>query len=632
VASVWPLQGQVPAGQSLFSSDDARLRGAVVSRWPDGSASMVVVSGIADVAPGTRRVLALQARAAGSEPALGADRIGTIVNAVVVDAGALGRAEQRNFGSPERIWWATPEVICARYRAPMAAAGALEAVIDVHAFADGRAFVEVVVENARLQWTAIATPPPQAYATAELLINGTRVATVSGTGAPEGVHAAFRAWYGAGWVGGDPGHQATQSVAELQQHPLLFRPVRSTPSAATLNAFGADTYEPWKAGRHRASNMGGAGDHPSIGALTVWDAVSLQSGDVRAWRSTEAHALAILGFAVNYRHGGTGRVPTFSEIGTRSWQNGNGAWPMRAYNGAMGWEVAHHPATGLMAFAGRPSPVFIELAQKVAVTNGTWGAADTPNWSAGLHGYWYQVRGRAWCLRSLAHATFLTPDGDPWKDAARDALARNLSYLDGWRTDARFVLAGMCDSSPQNPFDHDSAAGFQASMFQFHFMAPELHKLASAKLLSGSAQAAAETLADWCALHQVRWVTEQPDGGWRFIPYRTTVGEGTAAIVSRSTWGAERSRAGNHGGSPASVAGPWMSHSGTPTAYAQYGNAGGIVSYPGQYWAALVAARERNVAGADQAWQTVQSQLTGLAAWLDGFADDPRWGPTPRNL
>jgi hypothetical protein len=74
-----------------------------------------------------------------------------------------------------------------------------------------------------------------------------------------------------------------------------------------------------------------------------------------------------------------------------------------------------------------------------------------------------------------------------------------------------------------------------------------------------------------------------------------------------------------------------MSHSGTPSAYTQY-SAAGVISYPGQYWAALVAARERDVDGAVQAWNTVQDHLTDLDGWLNGFGNDPRWGPLPRNI
>ena len=44
-AAVLPLEGLVPAGQSLDSPDDPSVRSTVISTWPDGSASVIVVTG-----------------------------------------------------------------------------------------------------------------------------------------------------------------------------------------------------------------------------------------------------------------------------------------------------------------------------------------------------------------------------------------------------------------------------------------------------------------------------------------------------------------------------------------------------------------------------------------------------------
>lgn len=634
-ATVFPLPGQVPAGSTLASPDDPSMRAAVLSRWPDNSASVVVASGVLSMGANESRNLRLETRAApAGETNLGAARVAATLASVVLDCGGVGRAQVSNFANPERIWWATPQNVCARYRAPVVGHDTLELVLDVHAYADGRAFVEAVVENCRLN-AAAATPtrPPSAsYAGATLSINGSNVATVAASGAPEGTHVAFRAWYASAWVGGDPTLRVTPSPGDLQQHPLLFKCVRD--NGADLAVYAGDSYSPWNAGRHRATNMGGAGDHPSIGPLTLWDTRALQSGDSRAWRAAEANALAVLGFAVNYRDSSTGLVPTFAQIGTKAWLNGAGPWPMQAYNGSLGWEVAHHPATGLMAFAARPSPVFIELAQKVAVTNGTWSSNATPNFTAGVHGFWYQVRGRAWCLRSLAHAAFLTPDADAWKTAARTALAANVAYLDTWRTDGKFVLGAMCDQSPGSPLDHEAGmAGFFQSIWQHRYMATEIHKVARAGLLAGSQQAALDMLADWCCLEPVRFVNEQTNGGWRYIPYKDKLGDSDSAIGSRATWGSERNRSGNHGDGTSGASGTWMSSGGSPTTYAAYtADNGAGAYYPSYFWAALAAARERNLTGADQAWRTVQSNITNLSSWLNGFAADPRWGATPRNV
>ena len=631
-ATVLALQGQVPSGNTLLSPDDPNLRAAVVSRWADGSAAVLVLAGSVVAGANESRNLRLQLAApVAGEVMLGASRVASSLTSVTLDCGALGSANLNNFETPERVWWATPQNVCARYRVPVSGHATLEMVVDIHAYAGGRAFVEVVVENCKMMTASPTRPGVAAYTGAVLSVNGVAVNTVSAAGAAEGTHSPFRAWYASTWVGGsDPGLRMTQAAADLQAHPLLFKVAKA--STSDLGIYAGDTYTPWAAGRHRASNMGGAGDHASIGPLPLWEARALQSGDARAWRAVEANALAIVGFGINYRDTSSGLVPSLAAIGTR-W-HGDQSWPSIADNGRMGWEVAHHPAVGLMAFVSRPSPVFIELAQKVAVWNGTWSANATPKWAAGTHGYWYQVRGRAWCLRSLAHATFLTPDGDAWKASGRTALANNVAYLDSWRTDPKFALGVMCDQSPGDPADHEQGTpGFHQAVWEHHYMVTEIHKVASANLLTGAAQAALQTLADWCAAQPVRFVNEQPNGGWRYVPYKDKLGDSPTTIGSLSTWTAERNRAGNYSDTVSSVSGPWMSNGGAPSTYASYTtdpSAGAY--YPSYFWAALAAARERGIAGASQAWATVQANITNQASWLNGFGNDPRWGAVPRNL
>ncbi|MGL4649271.1 MAG: hypothetical protein ACRC1H_07670, partial [Caldilineaceae bacterium] len=389
------------------------------------------------------------------------------VTSVAGNFGAAGSFTRTAFGSPARIWWQTPTVICARYVDTLSSG--LRIVTDITAFAD-RAQVECTVENSAVDTSVggnVSAPSAVSYTGATITVNGTTVATVNASGAPEGEHAQFRAWYASAWVGGSACPRATMAVDYLQKHPLLFKVARA--NTADLSIYASDAYAVWGAGRHRASNMGGAGDHPSIGPLPQWEARALSSGDYRAWRAVEVNALSVLGFAINYRDTTTNLVPTFAQVGTRAYNNGASGWPMHAANGSLGWEVAHHPAAGLMAFLSRPSPAFIELAQKVALWNGTWSSSDNGGftWQAGVHGYHYQVRGRAWCLRSQAHAAFLTPAGDAWRTSALAALAANVTYLDQWRTDSKFNLGVMCDQSPGSPMDHDSGvAGFQQSVWQ----------------------------------------------------------------------------------------------------------------------------------------------------------------------
>lgn len=633
-ATVLPLRGQLPAGDRLESPDDATLAMSILSTHDDGSAAVVVVAGTVSVSANAASALRLQ-RA--STPVAGADltaaAITALVNRVSVDFGNYGVATLTDFSRPERVWWASARTICARYRmaASMPGSTALEAVIDIQAWGD-RARVELVVENCKMMTASPTAPSAANYSAAVVTVNGSTVATVNGNGAPESAHSKFRSWYASAWVGaGNPGLRVTQSHTDLQKHPLLFKCDQA--SSFDMANYASDAYTPWGTGRQRPGSMGAGGDHDSIGPLPSWDARALQTGDDRGWNASEANALVCLGYGINYRDTTSGQVPNFLELAGKTMQSN---WPSQAYGGAMGWEAAHHPAAGLMAFIARPSPVFIELAQKVAVTNGTWSTFQGAQ--TGVFGGPYGTRGKGWCMRSLAHATFLTPDAQSaWKAAARTSIAQNVTYMDVYRTDARSKLNMAWDDTLNNitgygvgPPTGSATNAKGMAIWQHNYLTTEYHKTASARLLAGSDQFAIEAFADWCALMQVRWINEQPNGAWRYIPYAAPISRQENVMDQLPDWGQQMDWW--HDDSPPSVSGAWFSTGGFPHTYAGYSvesSAGAY--YPGYFWSALVAAVERNVPGAATAWETLQRNLTGLDNWRRGFGFDPRWGAAPRN-
>ena len=512
-----------------------------------------------------------------------------------------------------------------RYRKPVGTHPTLEAVIDIHAFSSNRALVEVVVENCKMA-TATPVAPAAASYTAAVTVNGAPVATVQSANAPGGTHQAFRAWYASGWVGGDPGIDVTHDTASMQAHPLFFKVWKT---GGSMSQYAADAYRPWGVGRHPASYMGAGGDAPQIGSLPQWEARYLQTGDNQARRAVIASALSVLSFNVNYRDAGTGLVPTFDQLANKNQQevgyDATKAWPNNGAEPA--WEVAHHPAAGLMAFMCRPSPVFIEIAQKIAVWNGTWGSYD------GTFTTYYQTRGKAWCVRSLAHAIFLTPDGEAWKQAGRSALFRNAQLLKTFQDDPKSTLGFVWDFSPTNVFDFIAARGgrgFVQPLWEHHYLVTELHKAASAKLLAGAEQAALVAIADWIAAQPVRYVNEATAGEWRILYYLAPVGRNSATIDSLPTWGQQF--AWHYSDGPPPLSGPWMTADWTATSYSSAsidGSAG--VYYPSCFWAALVAAVERGLPGSDAAWNKVMANVTNLSTWSTGFADEPRWAAYPRN-
>ena len=115
-ATVLPARGAVPSGQTIVSSQDTSLRSTILSTWDDGSAAVVVVAGSKTVTANEDSTVALQTGTA-TGANLTTAAISAVVTSVVVNfQGTYGSATLNTFTSPERTWWANPQVICARYR------------------------------------------------------------------------------------------------------------------------------------------------------------------------------------------------------------------------------------------------------------------------------------------------------------------------------------------------------------------------------------------------------------------------------------------------------------------------------------------------------------------------------------
>ena len=653
MAAVYPLEGSVPNGAGLASVDDASLSSSVVSRWPDGSAAVVIVAGNTGVAAGTVKTISLSTTTAAGT-ALTAARVGAIVKNVTVNVGTLGAASLASFASPERVWWANAQVICCRYRLPIDAT--LEAVVDIHAFATDRALVEVVLENAKIDADAASPtrPATKSYTGTTVTVNGQEVVTVAspasgqsyrsggGGGRYEGGHEAFRAWYASTWVGGNPGIEVTHDTASLQAHPLFFRCWKEA-GEDFRSTYQDDAYIPWSAGRLNVPSMPRGGDMEGLGPLTQWDARYLQTGSRYVRRAVVSTALGALSCNINVRDKTSGRVPTHAQ------SNGNtqddGTWPTTKSEPA--WEVAHHPAVGLMAFLCQPSPVFIELAQKIAIWNASALQKD------GVFGFWYQVRGKAWGIRSLTHAIFLTPDGDAWKAPAKSSLVANVKLIDAYRRSPNATLGFVWEASPGSCADLESRnEGMQQPLWMHHWLILSLHAAERAKLLSGADQTLLTTVADWAAQQPVRYVNEAKNGEWRLHNYLTTVGRATVTAATGDDLGSgvyagptfdalptyPENFAWYFKDSPPPNAGRFLFIETSPDSNPNYrnwssatgsGTAG--IGYATIFWAALTAAVERNVTGADAAWDKVNKGITDLAAWSNGFAAEPRYNRYPRN-
>jgi len=669
MGTVYPLEGAVPAGQVLGSIDDTDMRSSVLSAWPDGSAAVVVLAGRwAGVTANNTYPLRLRSVLPPAGTNLTAARVGQLVTSVAVNLGAIGSGSITSFGTPDKIWWTNPNVICARYHFDIGAD--VQVIIDIHAFASiAYAFVEVMVENCKVNSSSPSLPSAKTYTGATVSVNGVQIggtvasptngqtftAPTDGSGTMTWgttAHEGLRAWYRSTWVGGDPLMEVTHDTTYLQGHPAFNR-LAGGASTYNLANYASDAYTPFSHQRHAPFNMGGTGDNKWIGHLPQWETRYIQTGDKRAARASINSALAVLTYAVNYRDSTTGLVPTFTQIGSKS-RNAS-TWP-QASNGSSDpavWEIGHAPAAGLVAFLCRPSPCFIEIAQKVAVWTETW--TDPTVFTS----MFYQTRGRAWAFRNLTHAIFLTPDGDAWKTPAKSKLAIDLGAYNQFRLATNNPLSVITDGNANNYLDHcpnsgvsSEGVGFQQSLWQHWLTVQVLHSAHFMKLLSGASQTLLGSIADWAGESIVRYINEMPGQEWKYIRHMTTCGQQNynssnssgswggglylgPDMVSLATWplmddwwmldAAPSTNvwrvSGNSTGTVRTYAsGDWSSDT--------VANTG--LNYATWFWSGLVAAVERSIPGADAAWTKVNT-LSGLATWLNGYALDPRQGHYPRN-
>ena len=188
----------------------------------------------------------------------------------------------------------------------------------------------------------------------------------------------------------------------------------------------------------------------------------------------------------------------------------------------------------------------------------------------------------------------------------------------------------------------------QQPLWMHHWLILSLHAAERAKVLTGADQTLLGTVADWAALQPVRYVNEAKAGEWRLHSYLTTVGR---AAVSSSTgenlgsgiYAAQDVRCPadlSSGISPGTsrmrlrqAAVPFISgNRHQPFVVHRRESPSPPMSVTQAiFWAALTASVERNVPGADSAWNKVTTELTNLTSWSGGFAAEPRYNRYPRN-
>lgn len=441
-------KGDIASGSGVVS-DHGTLQVAPKSTWPDGSLKFAVLSGTADIASGTPRVITLSAGASSTGTALATTDLpsGVRTTGISVDCGAFGAATWTgtDFDSPFATWVSGHRMSSWIYRKPVGSDAHLVAWLEVRLYAGGAVEVLPWIENGYIN---VASPSNRSATYAFGLGGTVRNGGGAGTLIDLKHHQRTPVLDGAAlsyWLGADPGVTVLHDRAYLMSTELVPAYwARIPPGNARVSAL-VSTYTPLAAHNlvYDGDSMASSGYQDPIGPLPQHEVLYLTGPDssaVSLFGAVVRNGFAAGRYGIHYRDEATNRPPRpedYPAQGLRDFQgykdNGgvSGAiTPVATGGNPPTWDIAHSPNVGYFAYLLTGRFYFMEQAQFVATTQylGSSTSAQQRNGSQGLFqpdiGA-FQTRSVAWGLRALAQALSATPDSDAAIRASLQTMLHN---------------------------------------------------------------------------------------------------------------------------------------------------------------------------------------------------------------
>jgi hypothetical protein len=430
-------KGDVPNG-SYITGDSSGFQAEVRNRWSDGSVKFAVLSGISSFTQGQPRAVGLSTTS--STP------VGTNVAepssldvSVAFSGGVSGTyALQSVLGLDKESWGSKatggrvrkilgPVMSEFHYYVPTSDPH-IAVWFFVRRYSTGATEVETVIENG---WLRVASPGQRDY-TVTVRVGG---ATVYGPAALNHLH--HTRWSRIDWIGVNPSvtpkHDGTYVKAtRLVPNYGEF----GQPSEATLNGL-VQSAEPFgQAGW--PSEMGNAGSGGCI--LNNWDALYVNSGDLRAYRSVIANSQAAGRYGIHYRDETTGDPPLYSSYSSYVYGSnpgipgvGSGASSFPANGGSSPptYAKSHAVPLGYLPYllTGRHSfREQVEFQAQVSYFGATYTSTFEGMRIALTSAGAFTTRGAGWAIRSMAAAVVCAPDSDSRAAQYKAHLAKTLGY------------------------------------------------------------------------------------------------------------------------------------------------------------------------------------------------------------
>ncbi|MDE2396830.1 MAG: hypothetical protein KGL43_12335 [Burkholderiales bacterium] len=438
--------GEIPAGAGVLAQG-LRLQASVLNRWQDGSIKFALLAGTAELEAAVPLVVQLGPGTA--QPGAAGPGSDVLVRSRLharVDCGGFGAVEWSgaDWNAPFQTWASGPEMASWIYRKPVGDDPFLVAWLELRLWAQGEVEVLPWIENGYLK-RPHATSKRALY---RFSLDGRerfsrevdlparcRTVLISGSAL-------------AHWKQEDPGVVAMQDGLHLQSTRLVpsYR-ARVAAGAAVVRAL-PERYEPLQQGGY-SPTMGDGGYQPAIGLLPLWDVLFLTCSDrVRALQALQRNAFSAGRYAIHRRDEATNRPLRFSRhphLSTDSSSTGELVPPASGTAAAPGgWDLAHHPSIGYLAYLATARSYFLEELQFAATENYLYQVDDLRRFAQGVFlsaSGAATTRGAAWANRTLLQAASATPDGDALHAEFVASLEANIRFNHG-----TYV------AQPNNPF------------------------------------------------------------------------------------------------------------------------------------------------------------------------------------
>ncbi len=422
-------RGEVPAGMTVASSLST-MQVVPLNRWNDGSLKFASIAGRVGLGANRPLVVSLAPVAVGlvPKPALTLADLKSSGVSATTDCGSFGAVSWSgtDWDSPFQTWISGPEMSSWIYRKPVGTDKHLVAWLEVRLFAGNQVEVLPWIENGYIR----VAGPVNKNATYSFTLGGTqrfsaaidlkhhqRTPLISGTALSY-------------WLGADPQVTPRHDVVYLQSTELVPTYFAKVDAAAGPVTQLAASYVPLQQGNfnYDGDNMPGSGYQEPIGLLPQHDVLYLTANVGQAWGAVMRNGFSAGRYAIHYRDENTHRPLRISQYPSLVIRGGssfrdNGSSTTGSYTPAVsgnlppGWDVAHSPSVGFMAYLLSARWYFMEEVQFAATAN-YLGNSNVLQMRAGSKGLVqtavqaWQTRSCAWNWRTLVQALCATPDDD----------------------------------------------------------------------------------------------------------------------------------------------------------------------------------------------------------------------------